>query len=175
MNQELEKLLIQRLSSSPQTSQAPQISFQDQIGGLYDQLKKQDMGNKLESSFKQLISQNTENSSEYEQSLKSTTRKIFGKDMLVRAFGVANASAVAGLLPIKLGGLGVAGVSTILVGVLGQKFIGKGRSGSANSFFEGVTLAGMALAVGGFINLSGITSGLKLGGSTTPSTNQFVE
>jgi len=140
MSPDLEKLLMAKLQSQ-QTVQAP--SPQENLASLYQQIKDKSMNSKLEKQFEQMINgvgENIDDAYEASTSLKS----IVSKDRLATAFGVANASAVSAFLPINLGslGFGIAGVSKIVVGVLGLKFIAK--KGILMNFMDGVLLSGIS-------------------------------
>ena len=157
-----------KLQSPQAPAQAP--NPQDQLAQLYQSIKDKSMNSKLEKQFEQMINgvgDNIENSYEASTSLKS----IVSKDRIATAFGVANAAAVTSVLPINLGslGFGIAGVSKIVVGILGLKFIAK--KGVLMHFMDGVLLSGISDAVGGFLTLSS----LGIGKTTNGQTSNFVE
>lgn len=174
MNPKLEDLLIKKLEGN---NSSPQTTAQDQISNLYEQLQKRSVAEKIEKDFMQVFKGTGLNTDQNEYEQGQSLKSLVSKDSLVTALGVTMGAQVAALLPINLTGvgLGIGGISQIAVGVLLRKFIFK--TGIGSKFADGVTLGGLALAVGGFtkgINLSSIGLGGG-GGNTQNAGNQFAE
>jgi len=88
---------------------------------------------------------------------------IVSMDTIGMALGAATSGIITGLIPIP--DFGISGVSEILVGWAGQKFLGK--KGIMKSYFKGIMIAGIANAISGFIP--------QIGGTIHPIKGQMQQ
>ena len=162
MDQKLENAIMEQLTNKEQSK-----DISSQLGNLASELQAKDLGNRLESAFKQTISNSpvSAEGTQFEQSIKS---QLMSKDSLTEAFGVSIVPSVTSLVStmIPVGNIGAIGGLQLgggLGGILGGWALQKvGKSGLVGKIGKGVVIGSLATVMSGFSNsmLGGITSGI---------------
>ena len=162
MDPKLENVIMEQLTNKEQSK-----DISSQLGNLASELQAKDLGNRLESAFKQTISNSpvSADGTQFEQSIKS---QLMSKDSLTEAFGVSIVptvtSLVSSLIPTgNIGAIGGLQLGGGLSGILGGWALQKiGKSGTINRIGRGVIIGSLGSMMSGFSNtmLGGITSGI---------------
>ena len=161
MDQKLENAIMEQLTNKEQSK-----DISSQLGNLASELQAKDLGSRLESAFKQTISnsQVSVEGTQFEQSLKS---QIMSKDSLTEAFGVSIVPTVTGLvstlIPTNIGAIGGLQLGSGLGGIIGGWALQKvGKSGLVGKIGKGVVVGSLGNIMAGFSNslLGGISSGI---------------